>query len=250
MIWPFDRAPTPSRKRALQSRRSVGNADRSFRSDQNRRRCWDLIADETLMANWQRGDENALAALLSRYERKLWVFLHRLTGDKSTAEDLLQETFMRLLQHGSDWQPSARFSTWIYTVARNLAFDHARRMGVRKARSLDESNGSDDDHESRPALMNRIPGDDRGGERAALDGELRARVDAALASLPIEQREVFLMREVMDLSFAEIAETTNTALPTVKSRMRYALERLQGALKDLRDSGLMRSVPDESEATS
>jgi RNA polymerase sigma-70 factor (ECF subfamily) len=80
-------------------------------------------------------------------------------------------------------------------------------------------------------------GADRGGEVATWNRERAARIEAAIAALPVEQREVFLMREVMDMPFAEIATAVGAPEPTVKSRMRYALERLREALAELRDSG-------------
>ena len=93
-------------------------------------------------------------------------------------------------------------------------------------------------------------GGDRGGEVAAQNREAAARIEAAVAALPVEQREVFLMREVMDLSFAEIATAVGASEPTVKSRMRYALGRLREALDDLRDSGAHPAVGSNLEQTS
>jgi RNA polymerase sigma-70 factor (ECF subfamily) len=194
-------------------------------------------ADEALMAAYQRGDLAAFEALVVRHEKPLWNFLRRFVGDPAAAEDLLQETFLRVVRHAPEWQPTARVSTWLYTIARNLCTDHARRMSHRRATSLDGggAEGARDGDGSGPRPLDRIAGPDPGGEAAAAGQEIAARIEAAVAALPPDQREVFLMREVMDLPFAEIAAAVGASEPTVKSRMRYALERLRAALGELRE---------------
>lgn len=197
------------------------------------------------MAAFQKGDAKAFAELMARHEKPLWNFLRRFVAVESQAEDLLQETFLRVIRHAGDWQPSAKFSTWLYTIARNLCTDHARRMSLRQAASLDgparpgDSAGAE---ETGPRRMDRLDGGDRGAEVAAQNRQAAGRIEQAVAELPPDQREVFLMREVMDMSFAEIAAAVGASEPTVKSRMRYALGRLRQALEDLRDSGAHPTV--------
>jgi RNA polymerase sigma-70 factor (ECF subfamily) len=190
--------------------------------------------DEALMARYQQGEVAAFAELVARHEKKLWNFIRRFVADSTAAEDLLQEVFLRVIRSAAEWQPSAKFSTWIYTIARNLCTDSARRGTFRKAESLDKTPGATSD-ESGPRRIDRVPSPNDNAEQAAMNREIASRVDVALAALPVEQREVFLMREMMDMSFAEIAVATKTSEPTVKSRMRYALERLRDALGELRD---------------
>ena len=187
------------------------------------------------MEAYQHGDVAAFAELVERYEQPLWSFLRRFVGDAATAEDLLQETFLRVVRGAGDWKREAKFSTWLYTIARNLCTDHARRSAFRSATSLDDAG----------ALSSGAPGADG----ALLDREIAARIDRAVADLPLEQREVFLMREVMELPFAEIARAVGASEPTVKSRMRYALERLRAALDELRDAGGAASVERAGQAT-
>jgi RNA polymerase sigma-70 factor, ECF subfamily len=194
------------------------------------------MTDEALMAAYRRGDVNAFSALVARHEKPLWNFIRRFVNDGAAAEDLLQEALLRVVRGAAEWQPSAKFSTWLYTIARNLCTDHARRMSHRKAASLDVSAAPDGDG-SGPRRIDRVVGADRGGEAALHDRQVAARIEAAVAALPPEQREVFLMREVMDMPFAEIAAAVGASEPTVKSRMRYALGRLRQALEELRDSG-------------
>jgi RNA polymerase sigma-70 factor (ECF subfamily) len=190
--------------------------------------------DEVLMARYQQGDVAAFAELVARHEKRLWNFVRRFVPDSATAEDLLQEVFLRVVRNAAEWHPSAKFTTWLYTIARNLCTDNARRGAFRKADSLDQTPSATRD-ESGPHRIDKVAAPDGNAEKAAMDRELATRIDQAVATLPVEQREVFLMREVMDMSFAEIATATKTSEPTVKSRMRYALDRLRGALEELRD---------------
>lgn len=191
------------------------------------------VTDETLMAAYQRGDLGAFDALVTRHERPLWNFLRRSVRDAAMAEDLLQETFMRVVKSAPRWRPEAKFSTWLYTLARNLCIDHARRAVFRKTASLD-GRGGERDSGSMPPLRDRLDVGDRGAETATANRQLAARIDAAVDALPEAQREVFLMREVLCMPFAEIAVALSENPATIKSRMRYALERLREALQDLR----------------
>jgi len=193
------------------------------------------------MAAYKKGDVSAFAELVSRHEKKLWNFLRRFVSDATTAEDLLQEVFLRVVRNAKEWEPTAKFSTWVYTIARHLCTDEARREVFRKTSSLDQTPVPTRD-ESGLRPLEKIAGGSPNGERRAMDREIADRVDRAIATLPEEQREVFLMREVMDMSFADIAEATHISEPTVKSRMRYALERLRVALGELRDSGIRTTV--------
>jgi len=186
------------------------------------------------MARYQKGEVAAFAELVSRHERRLWNFIRRFVADSATAEDLLQEVFLRVVKSAGDWHPSAKFSTWLLTIARNLCTDNARRGAIRRADSLDRTPGVAGS-DSGLRRIDRVAAVDGNAEKAALNREIAIRVDAAVTELPVEQREVFLMREVMDMSFAEIANATGASEPTVKSRMRYALERLRAALHELAD---------------
>ena len=186
------------------------------------------------MIAYQLGDVDAFAELVARHEKPLWNFLRRLVRDPATAEDLLQESFMRVVKHGAAWQPNARFSTWLYAIARNLCVDHARKSVHRRALSLDQDSARGDS-EAPPVPQALLLDGQRGGEQHALDHELGRQLERAILALPEPQREVFVMREVLELSFAEIAEMVGVGEPTVKSRMRYALEQLRETLSAVRD---------------
>jgi RNA polymerase sigma-70 factor (ECF subfamily) len=186
------------------------------------------------MAAYQAGDVRAFERLVARHEKPVWNFLRRFTRDPGAAEDLLQEVFLRVVKSAAEWKRTAKFSTWVYAIARNLCVDQSRRAVHRQASSLDGPLRSGD-ADSTDTLHDRIPAQQSGAEQRASDQQAGARIDAAVARLPDEQREVFLMREVMEMSFAEIAAVVGASEPTVKSRMRYALCKLRESLIDFRE---------------
>ena len=191
-------------------------------------------SDEALMSAYRAGDVRAFELLVARHEKPIWSFLRRSVRDAATAEDLLQEVFLRVVKSADEWKGTAKFSTWLYTIARNLCVDQARRAVHRRAASLDGT-GTAADPEATTSLHDRIPSADAPADAVVADRQARARIDRAIAALPDEQREVFLMREVMEMPFAEIAAAVGASEPTVKSRMRYALEKLRAALAELGD---------------
>jgi RNA polymerase sigma-70 factor (ECF subfamily) len=189
-------------------------------------------SDEALMSAYRAGDARAFERLVARHEKPIWNFLRRSVRDAATAEDLLQEVFLRVVKSADEWKGTAKFSTWVYTIARNLCVDQARRAVHRRADSLDGA-ARNAEPEATATLHDRIPSADAPADAVAADRQAKARIDRAIAALPDEQREVFLMREVMEMPFAEIATAVGASEPTVKSRMRYALEKLRAALAEL-----------------
>jgi RNA polymerase sigma-70 factor (ECF subfamily) len=198
-------------------------------------------SDEQLLAAYRGGDVRAFEKLLARYEKPIWSFLRRFVRDAEAAEDLLQEVFLRVVrdaqESGPAWKGEAKFSTWLYTIARNLCIDRARRTAVRGSAppSIDGAPDADGNAET-AALHERIAAPGPSTDAVVAGREAARRIDRAVAELPDDQREVFLMREVMELPFAEIASLVGVSEPTVKSRMRYALEKLRAALADLGDA--------------
>ena len=180
--------------------------------------------DEQLMRRFQRGEARAFETLMRRHRTTIHAFLCRLLGDRARAEDLLQETFLRVVKGAAAWEPRASVRTWLFTIARNLAADEARRRVFRDADPLDAVPDGAVPRGDRLADEGRAPDD------AAGDALVRPRLEAALAALPAEQREVFLLREHAGLSFPEIAEATGSNENTVKSRLRYALLALRDRL--------------------
>ena len=187
-------------------------------------------SDEQLMLVFKRGDARAFEALVRRHRTPVFNFILRFTGNRARAEDLLQETWLKVVRGAGEYEPKARFTTWVYTIARNLCVDSARKESYRHTESLDAPTGGTDDGDGR-LLGEAIP--DRAGadpERAAHAARLRPALEKALSALPDEQREVFLLREYAGVAFKEIAQVTGVPENTVKSRMRYALEGLRKRL--------------------
>jgi len=181
------------------------------------------------MGRFQRGEAGAFEVLVRRHRGDVFAFLARRVGDRTRAEDLLQETWMKAIGAAPRWDERAGFRTWIFAIARNLALDDARRRAFRGTpRPLD---GPERPGERSHAEW--LATDDPSPDRLADAARLRPRLEAALAALPEEQREVFLLREYAGVPFAEIAAITGAPEPTVKSRMRYALESLRRRLGEM-----------------
>jgi RNA polymerase sigma-70 factor, ECF subfamily len=185
-------------------------------------------SDEALMVRYQRGDRDAFALLVKRYGKQVYNFVLRQLKAPALAEDVTQEVFMRLVQNAADFKHEARFSTWLYAIARNLCIDQLRRLQHRRHPSLDQPLGENDGRTLGDAVANEHFS--ASAERSAVSSEVQVTILKAVEALPDDQREVFLLREVADLPFKDIAEITGVPENTVKSRMRYALDRLKQAL--------------------
>jgi len=190
-------------------------------------------ADEHLMLAFKSGDARAFAMLVTRHRQAVFNFILRYVGHRQRAEDLLQETWIKVVRSSSDWEPKARFTTWVYTIARNLCVDSARKEAYRATDSLDApaSAGEGPDGRTKGELVADEVG--QRPDRAAENVRLQPLLERAIAGLPAEQREVFLLREYHGIGFKEIAEVTGVNENTVKSRMRYALEGLRKRLAEL-----------------
>ena len=189
----------------------------------------DEVTDEVLMIRFQRGDRAAFTGLVRRHQTPLFNFALRQLGARAVAEEVVQDTFVRVVQNATEFKHEARFTTWVYTILRNLCIDQLRRRALRRHPSLDERTSRGAEEEG-PTLLEQTADSRASVEREATGTELKERIARAVETLPEEQREVFLLREISNLPFKEIAEVTGVPENTVKSRMRYALERLQQAL--------------------
>lgn len=190
-------------------------------------------SDEDLLRRFNEGDADAFEVLVLRYQKPLLNFILRSVGDRNTAEELLQETFLRVVTKSSDFQGNSKVSTWLYTIARNLCIDTSRKMVFRRHRSLDAPLRSGDGEGA--TLLDRAADSGPAADRSVIGHDLQQKIAAAVEDLPDDQREVFLLRELENLPFKEIADIVGVPENTVKSRMRYALERLQRALAEYAD---------------
>ncbi len=200
------------------------------------------FTDEKLMLAYKAGDARAFEQLVLRHRGSVFNFLLRMTGQRQRAEDLLQETWLKVVRSAGSWEPKAKFTTWVFTIARNLTTDSMRRESYRKAESLDASDKDGDER----SLGERMASPDAAPDRQAHAAAVRPSLERALAALPAEQREVFLLRECHGVAFKEIAEVTGVPENTVKSRMRYALE---GLRKQLAAMGIEGDMAEDGAAT-
>lgn len=172
--------------------------------------------DEELMLAYRGGDAAAFEALYSRHRARLFRFVLRSVKTRALAEELYQETWMRVIEARSRYAPKARFTTWLYTIAHNQLVDHWRKRGL----SLVTLEAED------------VPGGSPDPADQVAARETLERFAAALEALPALQREAFLLHEEAELSVAEIAEATSCDPEAAKSRLRYAMAKLKDAVKD------------------
>ena len=170
--------------------------------------------DEELMLAYRDGDAGAFEKLYARHRGALYRFVLRSLKDRSVAEELFQEAWIRVIEARERYAPSARFTTWLYTIAHNLLVDHWRRKGLALVELTDEHASPDN-----PA-------------RQVEARQTAARFLQALEALPPAQREAFLLHEEVGLSVAEIAAATGTNEEAAKSRLRYALAKLKAAVDE------------------
>ncbi|MCB9833000.1 MAG: sigma-70 family RNA polymerase sigma factor [Planctomycetes bacterium] len=173
-------------------------------------------SDEVLMVRVAEGDSGAYETLYQRYKSRILTFVMRYVGDRDWAEDLCQETFLRLYRNPRAFDPRNRFSTWLFTVARNLAIDFLRRK--RPATSIDA--GEDGDYRIEPAG----PEAERPVDRTLMR-ELERRVQDNLNALSDKLREVFILCAMQGLSYEEVAQIVGCPAKTVSSRLARARER-------------------------
>ncbi len=194
------------------------------------------------MRRFASGDATAMELLVSRHGGSVYAFVRRFLGAAPLADDVYQDVWLKVIRNADRFEGRSRFSTWLFQVTRNVCMDHLRaRRRRRDPVSLEHDGASAkeaqaDSQESTP-LRDRLADDAPGTHDLAAAREELSAVEVALASLPDEQREVFLLREKTEHTFDEIARIVGISPNTAKSRMRYALENLRRALKASLASG-------------
>jgi RNA polymerase sigma-70 factor (ECF subfamily) len=172
------------------------------------------------------GHDAALNDLMARHARPVFQFLCRMLGNEDDANDLAQETFVRVYHHRASFKPGARFTTWLYTIAANLARNHHRWRARHPNVSLDAE--SDATGES---IGDLLPASNPAPDSAAVATERAAAVRAAVASLPADMREVIILCEWQDLSSAEAAAILETTPKAIDNRLYRARNLLRDRLK-------------------
>ena len=180
----------------------------------------DEPSDATLMLAYAAGDMEAFSQLYARHRTPLYRFLLRQLRNEALADELFQDIWQRVVTHRADWKPDAPFTGWLYRIAHNRLNDHWRAQKHRPP--------APGDAEERVA---RITDQDT-PERALSEFEERRRLQLALAELPDDQRTVLLLRLEQELSLEEIGEATGVGREPVKSRLRYAMDKLRARLNE------------------
>jgi RNA polymerase sigma-70 factor (ECF subfamily) len=193
---------------------------------------FDSVPDEELMLMTGRGDTDAFEALVRRHERRVVGYFLRLHWDRYRAEDQAQEVFIRLFTHARDYVPTARFTTYMYRIAHNYWVDDIRR--AKKERGQISLDAHDEEGTSLRDLV--VAGTEDPRDKARKEEVLDA-VIAAVDTLPDEQKAVFVLSEVKEMRYADIAEMLGIPVGTVKSRMHGAVRRLRTRLADIAPRG-------------
>jgi len=182
--------------------------------------------DEELILQFQQGNENAFVELVDRYKNKLINFTFNYLGDRDLAEDIVQETMLKLYEKRHYYKPIAKFSTWIYTIARNQANTELRKRKRRNISFLSQmtKNGKDFDLDSKaPDLIDEFH-----------NTYLAQRINKAIQLLPEHFREVIVLRDIQGLTYEDIGSVMDAPLGTIKSRINRARIQLQAELHDLK----------------
>jgi RNA polymerase sigma-70 factor (ECF subfamily) len=184
-----------------------------------------LVGLESEVAQLRRGDLDALSSLIARYQNRLYRYLLRMLREPADAEDLFQQTWMRVAERIRQYNPERNFDAWLFSVARNLAIDHLRRM---RPDSLDETISGDREGETKAA---RLISRDRPALEGILEHERAGQLEAAMGELPLSYREVLTLRFEEEMKLEEIAQVLEIPLSTVKTRLRRSLDRMRHTIE-------------------
>ena len=188
---------------------------------------WSQRDDAALMAAIQDGELGAFTALVGRHQRSLINFFYHLSWDRQAAEDCAQEVFLRVYSHLDRYEPQAKFTTFLFRIARNLWIDRMRTAAVHgKPLSLDGTGGGGDERRLQDRVASRAPSPVEILAREEQQEALRRAID----QLPEEQRAVVILSEIQGLKYQDIGAILDVPVGTVKSRMHTAMEKLKDLL--------------------
>ena len=198
------------------------NDDPSFQADASGD---DPERDIRLMEKVRAGDTDAFRELVETHQHRVIGTVTRMLGDHNDAEDLAQQIFVRVWKSAPRWEPTAKFTTWLYTILRNLVFNECRRRARHKTTSLDAAT----DDEERPQQF--PDGNAKPADTAMLDEEMQDAIERSIQELPEAQRMAVIMRRYQDVSYEEIAEVLDLTVPAVKSLLFRARTDLREKLR-------------------
>jgi RNA polymerase sigma-70 factor, ECF subfamily len=192
------------------------------------------LPDERLMEIVVGGDKTAFDVLVQRHKARLYNYVLRLVRDPTEAEEVTQEAFVRAYVHAEKYRNIARFTTWLYTIATNLVRNRIRKTKSSPRLLSIHAHRTDDDFEERESID--LPDGGDLPDRALEKREMQALVAQGIAKIPARYREAFVLREVNDFSYEEIAAITGLKLGTVRSR----INRGRGHFRDIMEPVLRR----------
>jgi RNA polymerase sigma-70 factor (ECF subfamily) len=189
--------------------------------------------DAALMLRVKRGDRAAFAELVEKYKQPLFNFIFRTLRDETESEDLAQNVFLQVFKSRRRYERTAKFSTWLFTIARNLCLNEIRRRSRHPAESIEEGHIEHEDQPQRQYEDKKIflPTEN------ILHGELARKIEEALAELPEHQRTAILLCRQDELSYEEIAEILDCSLSATKSLIHRGRETLKEKLKPYLKTG-------------
>ncbi len=182
------------------------------------------VSDEVLINQFKNGDIRSFNQIVIRYKDRLIHFIYGFVNDIDRAEDLVQDTFMKLYTHKDSYREIAKFSTWLYTIAGNLARTELRKLKRRKTYSISSLSKDDNDF--------IIKDDDRGPTEFSNDKYLQNKVEKALSRLSVDFRTMIILRDIQELSYDDISKIMDLPLGTVKSRINRGRLKLQNLIKN------------------
>lgn len=180
------------------------------------------LTDEELIAKFQDGDVRAYSELVNRYKDRLLNFIYRFVYDMDKAEDILQDTFLKLYTHKNSYREIAKFSTWLYTIAGNLAKTELRKLKRRKTYSVSDLSRNDQEFV--------IQSPDGSTEYEAELINIEKSIQTALNLLPIDFKTIIILRDIQELSYEDISRIVDVPIGTVKSRINRGRLKLQKLL--------------------
>jgi RNA polymerase sigma-70 factor (ECF subfamily) len=180
-----------------------------------------------LMLAYQAGDEAAFDRLVERYSGQVWALLTRFLGPRSNREDLVQDVFVKVIGARERYQPTARFSTWLYRIVFNLAVNETQRLRDRRLVSLDRPASAGEDSEGMAGLLE---GREEAPSADLERGDVVAAVRRAIEALPETQRAALILARYHDTPYAEIAEIVGSSEKAIKSLIHRARESLRESL--------------------
>lgn len=197
-----------------------------------------LDPDAALMLRVKRGDRQAFTALVDKYQQPVINLVARLIRDPDEAEDVAQNVFIQVYKSAARYQASAKFTTWLFTIARNLCLNEIRRRARHRTESLEAASphaGDDQPARQFEDVKSSSP------DEAALQGELVQKVEEALAALPENQRTAIILYQRQEMSYEEIAGVLDCSLSSVKSLIHRGRETLKEQLKRYLQTGDWRA---------